>query len=74
MKDAPNKVNFHRDGTISYRHLGHWSRNVKLIPNKVFMEMPVEIRRKVIYLGCRVGYDLFVEPQHSECLPHTNCQ
>jgi hypothetical protein len=74
MKDSENKVNFHRDGTISYRHLGHWVKNTKYIPNDIFLKMPVEFRRKIIYLGCRVGHDIFLEPQHNGCLPHTDCQ
>jgi len=55
MKDSKDKVSFHRDGTISYRHQGHWSKNTKLIPNDIFMKMPVEFRRKIILSWMQSG-------------------
>jgi hypothetical protein len=58
MKDSKAKINLHRDGTFSYRHLGHWCKNVTFIHSDIFLQMPTEIRRKIIYHGCKMGYDL----------------
>lgn len=51
----------HSNQTFSYRWQGHWTYEVQSMPQEIFLKLPADFRRKLIYLGCRLGRDVFVK-------------
>ena len=61
MKDKPNTLRLHQDGTVSYRIDGRWFRELPQVKREHFFLLPTDARRSLWQAGARRHLEL-VEP------------
>ena len=58
MKDSPNKLVFHADGTFSVRIAGKWRSAVTQLTRTEYMALPYEAEKRLLLTEFETGREL----------------
>ena len=58
MRDSPNKLVFHADGTLSVRVAGKWRNAISQVTRSEYMALPYEAKKRLLLDEFEIGREL----------------
>jgi hypothetical protein len=58
MRDSPNKVVYHADGTLSVRIAGKWRSAVSQLTRTEYMALPYEAKKRLLLIEFETSREL----------------
>jgi hypothetical protein len=58
MRDSPNKLVFHGDGTLSVRVAGKWRNAISQVTRSEYMALPYEAKKRLLLVEFEIGREL----------------
>jgi hypothetical protein len=58
MRDSPNKLVFHGDGTLSVRIAGKWRNAISQVTRSEYMALPYEAKKRLLLVEFEIGREL----------------
>ena len=58
MRDSPNKLVFHADGTFSVRIAGKWRSAVSQVARTEYLALPYEAKKRLLLVEFETGREL----------------
>jgi len=58
MRDSPNKLVFHADGTLSVRVAGKWRNAISQVTRSEYMALPYEAKKRLLLVEFEIGREL----------------
>jgi hypothetical protein len=58
MRDSPNKLVFHADGTLSVRITCKWRNAINQVTRSEYMALPYEAKKRLLLVEFEIGREL----------------